>query len=422
MADGAAAFAPARASRRRLVVFMLSPRVIDFDTYLPTALALKEARPDWQIRFVTFSAKNFDFIRRNSTLMRGLERCGTLHCLDAKTAPNTLVRWWRRISGFGRICVWVLRWKRPILFAGRQFSSGPYPVWFLLARLRRGRGIILAGGRGVDAGIHPHVQPRLMVSDLGPSMVRRLFGRDADALIHYHDRQTLYLNALNRWGTVQPLPNLCMGLPNQLEAWRRLVIAEAAAERERLRATGHPIGEIYCFFAPKTASSANLRTPDSAERTFRQILMALRQLRRKSTILVRPHPLAENAAYLSDTLGWLHDPHIVVSLAHPEVLIALSRRAIVNAPTNVAFTSPEGRFIDCADYREEHYDRQGETSLGQGYGTIFVNPAAPDFERRLESALSDAPWEGGSLFVERERLLAAHPPRLDKLMSLLGAE
>ena len=65
------------AGKGRRLVFLLSDHVIDFDTYLPIAMALKRARPDFDIRFVTFSRDNYDFICANPTLVAGLEQCGT---------------------------------------------------------------------------------------------------------------------------------------------------------------------------------------------------------------------------------------------------------------------------------------------------------------------------------------------------------
>lgn len=58
-------------------------------------MALKEARPGWRIRFVTFERANHDFILKNPTLMEGLQRCGELVLLDGTPDGS---------GTFGRTC------------------------------------------------------------------------------------------------------------------------------------------------------------------------------------------------------------------------------------------------------------------------------------------------------------------------------
>jgi hypothetical protein len=140
-------------------------------------------------------------------------------------------------------------------------------------------------------------------------------------------------------------------------------------------------------------------------------------------ILLRLHPVAQREPFVLDTLAEMADPHIVISLAHPEVLIALSSRVIVNGPTNIQTTSYSGRFIDCSDYSDRHYAELGEVSLTEGYGTVFVKPTGEDFAGRLERAIGDdALYEAPAVNVKRQALVDANPPNFDALIRWMEPE
>jgi len=259
----------AGSAKRRQVIFFLSPRLIDFDTYLPIAMALKAARPAWRIRFAVFSGANHQVILSNPTLVAGLERCGTLHKVGGSGSRSALARWVNRATGFARVTAWVVSSPRPVLFHGRQFTSWPYAVWYLLARLLGGRGIILARARLPDDGIHPHRRAEYQLPERSASMIERLFGRDNDGLVHYHDRQSLYLKSLAHYGRLDSMQRRLIGLPSRLPEWQRLIESKTEEERERLVRANKNLDEIYCFFSAKGYSSTHLRNPDSAQATFR---------------------------------------------------------------------------------------------------------------------------------------------------------
>ena len=119
-------------SKPRMVLFLLGQRLVDFDAYLPAAMALKEQRPDWQIRFLTFSRENFEFLRQNTTLMAGLQTCGTLHCTDNKDSSGFIIRQMNRLRVHMMIAGWLLRFPRPLLLNSLPFCRLNLLIWFLI--------------------------------------------------------------------------------------------------------------------------------------------------------------------------------------------------------------------------------------------------------------------------------------------------
>jgi hypothetical protein len=109
-----------------------------------------------------------------------------------------------------------------------------------------------------------------------------------------------------------------------------------------------------------------------------------------------------------------------MTLAHPEVLIALSHRCITNNQTNILFAGFLGRLIDCGEYPEFHFKEHGEVSLAHGYGPLYINPLAKDFDARLARALEDnSLFEAPELTEKRDILHRNNPPRPDILLDLL---
>lgn len=407
----------ARPSRQ--FVFLLSDHVIDFDTYLPVAVALKRARPEFDIRFVTFSRDNHDFILANPTLVAGLRQSGELILLD-RAAGNRLLRQLRTLGVFLRIAAWLGMRPGSVLFHGRQFSEGPYAILYLLNRLLGGKGILLARSRQPDAGIKTNILPRFQNNSAEgiASRVARFIGRDHDGFIHYHDAQDLYLRTLRQWGRIDIDGATRMGLPNLLPEWQSLLDKEMTQARRQLREEGFNADEIYAVFAPKSFSSKYLRLPDSGERSFRMAIEALKALRPDATILVRPHPRAMNEPWLVEAIRDIAHPRLKMTLLHPELLCALARRTIAPNNTTTMMIAAEGRYIDCTDYAADHYETLGERSLCDGYNCIFVNPSKADFVQRFAAALQDDAWNA-SLSQERDELIRRNPPRLDLLLDVI---
>ena len=125
-------------SRPRTVLFLLGQKLVDFDAYLPVAMALKEQRPDWQIRFLTFSRENFEFLRQNTTLMAGLQTCGTLHCTDNQNRSGFIVRQMNRLRVHMMIAGWLLRFSRPLLLNSLPFCRLNLLIWFLITKFNGG--------------------------------------------------------------------------------------------------------------------------------------------------------------------------------------------------------------------------------------------------------------------------------------------
>ncbi len=405
---------------RREVVFLLSPRVIDFDTFLPTAIQLKALRPGWTIRFVTFSRKNADFILRNPLMVEGLRRCGTLEYLGSETAGGRLSRMVRRVSTLARLTGWVLRRRRPVLLMSRPFTGMPYNLLYALAMSRGGKGILLWKSRSPDIVHHQVWKVREKPEQQPLPWANRLLGRDCDALVHYHEDQSENVELTGRYGRVS-VPWLRIGFPHLFPAWRALVEDESARERAALTADGVPAdAELYSMFAAKPYSAETLRDPEAIQRVFIQALTTLVRLRPKAVVLIRPHPLAIDAAYIQEAMAAVGADHARLSFAHPEVLIALSRRAIFNNPTNVMFSCYDGPMLDVSDYPDDHHAEFGARSLAHGYGPVYVDPRGDDFADRFAAALNDdGLFDDPALTDKRDALLAANPPTLTPLLDLL---
>lgn len=409
----------------RLIVFFVSPRIIDFDTYLPTAMALKAAHPEWDIRFVTFSKENYDYIQRGSMHVAALEQSGTLFYLGSEEKAGLLLKLAHRIRTFFTICGWIMRRPRPVLFLGIPYSTMPYVVWYALARLKRGSGYMLWKIRSPDKCHHRVRQVRRVPpAARSPSALAHLLGRQCDGLIHYHDDQEENIAWASSYGKFDNVPRIKIGMPHYFAQWRNFM--EAEVERERARLQDEGIGrdvEIYAMFPAKPLSSETLREPGSIEMPFAKTLAAISRLRPKSLILVRPHPLAQNEPYVREAMERVGRDRARLYFGHPEAMIALSRRAIFNNPTNILFSCYFGRLIDVSDYAEEHFSEFGDVSLAHGYGAVYVNPRSDDFESRLATALeSDEMFDEPELTAAREDLLRNSPADVRPLLSFLQSK
>jgi hypothetical protein len=400
-ASPTAASRPARSGRR--LVFLLSDHVIDFDSYLPVALALKRERPDLDIRFVTMSRDNYEFIHANPALAAGLAAAGTLHLFDRRSGGAT--RRLRAALAFARVAALLVARPGTVLFHGRQFSEFPYDLLYLLNRALRGRGYLMLRVRQPDDGIKVNLLRRFAVPPGRASRVERLFGRDHDGMIVYHDQQERYVHTLNQFGRIGTVPRLALGLPNLWPEWRALIAGEVARERARLAEEGLDTSEVYTLLAPKSSSSAHLRSADSGERAFRRALAALRRHRPQATLLVRPHPRAYREPWLAKAFAELGGPRVRLTLAHPDALIALSRRIIAPNTSTIMLVADCGRFIDCTDYGEEHFRSLGRVSQCHGFDTVWVDPNSETFETELVRYLDDAAWPAGPEMTARRRSL-----------------
>lgn len=406
---------------RRLFLFFLGPRVIDFDTFLPTAMQLRQDRREATIRFVTFSRENYDFIRANPALMEGLRRCGSLHLMGGGGVGGWLSRMAKRALSFVRIAGWIVARPLPVLLAARPFAEFPYNLFAGIARLRRGNVILLWKSRSPDKVHHVVWQNRAKPKMRRRSPLSALAGGDADAVVYYHQDQVENVQLSDRFGRIDGVPWRTIGFPHLFPAWRQLIADEIVTERRRLRAADVPEdAELYAMFAAKPWSSTNLRSPDAVERVFRQTITALCRLRPRAVVLIRPHPLAVDEPYIRDAIAAVGSDHARLCFAHPEVMLALSRRALFNNPTNIMFTCFRAAMIDCSDYADRHYQEHGKVSLAHGYGPLFIDPRAEDFEVQLKRALDDdALFADPELGRLRDDLLARNPANLDPLMSLL---
>jgi hypothetical protein len=404
----------------RNILFFLSPRFVDFDTYLPTAMELAEARPAWRIRFVIFHEQNYRAILVNHTMMAGLERCGSLHFLGGGE-KRFAEKIWARLKGLALISWWILHYGRPVLFSSRAFSRSPYVLFAALARLRGGNSYLLWKKRSSDELHHIRWQVLKMPEKEPISLLARMLGRDQDAVIHYHDQQEENLGEASAFGRIYDVPWLRIGMPNYFRSWRHFIEEQAEVERERLAQQGISRGvEIYTVFTSKPGSDDNVGQPGSVGPTFRTIIITLTRLRPDAVILVRSHPQAMEAPYIREGIEAAGRGHIYMSLMHPEVLFALSRRCITFSVSNMLFSSYSGHLIDCCQYPDFYFKERGEVSLAHGYGPLYVNPLSEDFASRFAHALADdSLFEAPELTNRMETLHRNNPPRFEVLLDLL---
>lgn len=405
---------------RRELLYLLSPRIVSFDTFLPVAMQIAESRPGWHMRFISFDHKSFETIGRNTTLIEGLKRCGTLHHIGSLPGAGRAARLWRRVSGMARLTFWIVRARRPVVFSSRPFTDTVYAILYLLALARGGNGYLLWKNRSPDEVHHIMFQVREPPQPRPLSWLARRLSRHQDAIIHYHDQQPETLGMSAVFGRIDDVPRISIGLPHLFPAWQRLVADQVVVERKRLAEVGiDPDGEIYTIFAAKPGSGANLGTPGSIERVFEAVLSALRRLRPGASILIRAHPAAVDAAYIQNGLAE-GGGRVRLSFAHPEIVALLSRRCIANNPTNVLFAGFPGKFIDCSEYPDLHFAEFGEVSLAHGYGPIYIDPRKPDFEERLAQALADdAPFRATGIRGKLDAMIANNPVNVDALLDLL---
>ena len=407
----------------RNILFFLSPRFVDFDTYLPTAMELAAARPEWRIRFVVFHEQNYRAILANHTMMAGLDHCGSIHFLGGggKGAMGKILS---RLRGLALISWWILHHGRPVLFSSRAFSNAPYVLFYALARLRGGNSYLLWKRRSTDEVHKIMFQVREAPEKQPVSFLARMLGRDQDAVIHYHDQQKETLDQAASFGRIYDVPWLRIGMPHHFPAWRRFIGEQIEVERARLAREGVPRdAEIYTLFAAKSGSSGNLGLPGAIERSFKAIITALTRLRPDAVILIRAHPQAVDEPYIAEALASLGPERTHLSFAHPEILLALSRRCIANNPTNVLFTGFHGKSIDCSEYPDFHFKEHDEVSLAHGYGPLYINPLAKDFDSRVARALEDdSLFEAPGLTEKRDRLHRDNPPRFEVLQNLLEGD
>jgi len=201
----------------RLILFLISPQIFDFDTYLPIAMGLKKAKPNWHIRFVIFSKRNHDFIKNNPTHRSGKDKVGVFPYMGWEHASTRISGLLYRIKALLVIGGWILRYRTPVLFLQRPFVRQPYTLWHLLARLRRGAGYVLWKSRRPDV-VHYRVRQVRKVAPPRdkPSMLSRFMRRNCDAFIQFHDFQAENIEWSSGFGSIDHLPWIKIGMPHYL--------------------------------------------------------------------------------------------------------------------------------------------------------------------------------------------------------------
>lgn len=419
---GAATDAGPRTSRE--VVVFVSPRIIDFDAFLPTLVELKARRPDWRLRIVTFSRENFDFISMNTTHVAALKSCGTLYYLGWETGTSVLGRLVLRLAALLQIVWWILRCRAPVVVLGLPFTVEPYAAFRLLSRLRGGMAVTLWKFRSPDMALHRVREVRVNPpAGNKRSAIATLFRLDSDLFVHYHDEEGQNIEWSKPYGLLDNVPTIKIGMPHKLPAWTAVVAREAEWLRRELVADGVSAeAELYVMFPAKGWSVETLRAETSIEWTFELAVRTLLRLRPGAVILMRPHPKAFETPYYRRLLAEFGPRRIRIRWEHPEVLMRVARRAIFNNPSNIIFSCFDGRMIDISDYPTRHYEEFGEVSLAAGYGPLYINPHSENFDEQFAAALvGDGLFEVPALTVRRERLLSQNPTAIEPFLDVLDS-
>jgi hypothetical protein len=398
----------------RDLLFLLSPRLVDFDTWLPVAYGLRSARPELRVRFVAFDRAAVHSIADTPMFAAALSEAGiSLSCLDASGAGGQLGRLLRRLGGVLRLAAWILRAPRPVLILGRPYRGPVYRTLRRLSRWRGGRTLVMLKTRSPDRIFTLHWSRRAENND-DTVPVPGEGGRDADGIVFFHDDQTGLIADLARYGRVIELPRYRLGLPHRFAAWRQFI---ARKESDMKGALGAGRGPVYAILAGK-GMTTTLRDPQSVHLALRCLLEALARLRPGATVLIRPHPFEAEYPYVAEAIAETPGLAIEVSAMHTELLLVLADRIFFNSPTNLLFAGFDGRFVDCSDYPPEELAATGPRS--RGYGAVHLPPAAPDFDSRLAAILDDdSAFTGPEADGGRQRMIAAGDPDADALLAWL---
>lgn len=403
---------------KKVVLFFLSPRPIDFDTYLPTAMELKSKHDELDIKFITFSLFNYNFINKSDFFRKALRSCGGLYHLGADKTENILGKAISKIKALTLISFWIVKHKKPVLFLGRPFSKFPYNIFYSLAKLRGGNGFLLSKTCSPEEVYKFTGKNRSKPEVIEPSVLNKLIGKDLDGLIHYHRHQTGALKEIRVYGRIFDVPWLPIGMPHKFNGWRQFVDKCIEEEKALLESDGVTSDtEIYCTFAPKQFSSVHLRSEESISENFFRIAETLLRLRPNAILLVKVHPLALDEEYIKNTIKRLGEKRIFITMIHPEILIAMSRCTFFINPTTIMFNCFKGNKLDISDYPESHYEEEGDVSLANGLGVSFINPVSIDFESRLSNLLNSDEITNSDADSKRiTQIMKETPPDINPLV------
>ena len=405
----------------RQMLFFISPRLIDLDSYLPTIMELKAQRPGWDFKVICFDKDNYNTIQNNPVLRSGLDKAAALYFCGTKPAASPLRRRIGGLVNFLRVSSWILRRKKPALFLAVPFTEFPYVLWYLLARSRSGNGFVLFKHRSTDEMHHLMWRARDLLEPKVRGLWSQLMGRDQDAIIHYHDQQKVMIEQLSAMGYIANTPRYNIGLPHGFSAWQRHIDEETEKQRRELVEQGIPAdAELYGFFPGKPGSNEFLRGVGSIEHVFLKQMKALAKLRPNAYILIRPHPLAIHEEYVREGMRAFGNGQARISFAHPEVLLRLCRRCLFNNPTNLLFHCFPGHMVDCSDYPDDHYEEHGDISMAEGLGIVFVRPDRDNFYEKFREAIeNDEPFREARNVGRLERIMESGKPRISSLLQLL---
>ena len=158
-------------------------------------------------------------------------------------------------------------------------------------------------------------------------------------MIVYHRNQERYIGTLNRYRTrLDTMPRLTIGLPNLWPEWQVVDRSRDRTGTKRRFAARDSMSTKYIHCWRRNLSVRATCADGFGGTEFSEaILHALRGLRPKATLLIRPHPRAFREHWFEQAIAELGDARVRVSLVHPDALVALSRRVIAPNTSTIMF-------------------------------------------------------------------------------------
>lgn len=400
----------------RVIVFLLSPRLLDFDTYVPIAKAIRDVRPEWRIVFVSFDETASRYMARNEMLYQIASDHAEILCL---TGGKPLLR---KLAFALKLFALTISRRSPVLFLGRPFSSKLFVMLRRIARIRGGDGHFLRKDRGVDQLVPPVIEARWRQRDAaenssGKSAADKNFGK----FISYSGQDTLHLLSSGIHASDINDRSVAIGLPNFASWWSSLIETKADELRVRL-SHEHPnaSGPTFSVFPGKLFAGTTQRDMDSPKDSFRKLIRFKQAHYPDSLMVIRLHPVDDKSSFFSDCLEEEGAQHCCFLLDHPEVIVRATDFSFVTAHTNIQVTTPFGRFIDFSDYDELHFQHRGEKSLADGFGSLYVNPQSTDYQDEIADLISNPDvFDQPANLWRRQEMIEKHQFNVTKLLEAI---
>lgn len=406
---------------KKRAIFFLGPRLIDFDTSLPLAILLKSYIPELDIKFISFSKSHFNYLNMNKTLIEGVKRCGELHCFQFDKEQSTISLYLELILSNIKLVFWILTSNKPLLFSSKAYKSGMLARSFIISRIKKGKSIMVLPTRLIESCLLPEQieEFKNKISEPSPTWINKLYGRNADGIIYFHDDQEI----LTSMCVTEPLNErfryYCAGILTTHHSWQDFINSEADKYITNLNES-HKNRRIYTIYAGKSMQSRFLKSDDSIKYSFHKVIDLLVELEPEAIILIRPHPAGMNEAFITDALERHCCSNIKIDLSHPDVQANISNRIIFTAPTNIMSTMYSGKRIDCIDYSDQSLSKFESNTPYFSYGIHYANPSSNDFREVFERLMKNELMFNDMTYKEN-KFIKRNMPNPEKLQNYLNS-